>query len=156
MNRLIVLFVLATVSNPAPSASMPGLQWLQGYWCSGQGEERIEELWLVPASGELLGINRTTNKGVMTGFEYLRIVEQDKMLTYIAQPGGSPPTPFQLAESGDQRIVFENLQHDFPQRIEYQRTGEKLRAQISGPGEDGEVMTIPFHFEACELRKDNM
>jgi hypothetical protein len=34
-------------------------------------------------------------------------------------PMGSPPTPFRLVEQGPSRVVFENLAHDFPQRILY-------------------------------------
>jgi hypothetical protein len=43
--------------------------------------------------------------------------------------------------------VFENLEHDFPQRIEYQRDGDRLTATISGPGEDGEVQSISFGWD---------
>jgi hypothetical protein len=39
---------------------------------------------------------------------------------------------FKLKESGDQRIVFENAAHDFPQRILYWRDGDELMARIEG------------------------
>ena len=30
-------------------------------------------------------------------------------------------------------VVFENLQHDFPQRIIYRRDGDRLCARVEGP-----------------------
>ena len=51
---------------------------------------------------------------------YLRIVERDGGLVYIAQPGGNPPTEFVLTELDKKRAVFVNPRHDFPQRIIYE------------------------------------
>ena len=151
MNTKLALLLLAAAAPATASTAGPGLDWLHGHWCAGTDEERVEEWWVAPASGELLGLNRTTRKGTMSSFEYLRIVRQEGKVTYIAQPGGNPPTRFSLAEMGDQWAAFENPDHDFPQRIEYRRNGDKLQAIISGPGEGGGTLDIPFEFEACNL-----
>jgi hypothetical protein len=45
--------------------------------------------------------------------------------------------------------VFENLQNDFPKRIEYRRDGTALKASISGPGDDGKILRIPFDYQRC-------
>jgi hypothetical protein len=47
---------------------------------------------------------------------------------------------FCAVETGDRRVVFENLAHDFPQRILYwlDETGA-LHARVEGPGEGGIV-----------------
>ena len=55
----------------------------------------------------------------MIAFEYLRIVERDGGLVYVAQPGGRPPTEFVLTELDRNRAVFVNPRHDYPQRIMY-------------------------------------
>lgn len=60
----------------------------------------------------------------MTAFEYLRIVERDGGLVYIAQPGGAPATEFIMTEISSQRAVFENPRHDYPRRIVYELTGD--------------------------------
>jgi len=36
-----------------------------------------------------------------------------------ASPGSRPAVAFKLVEAGERRAVFENKQHDFPQRILY-------------------------------------
>ena len=56
----------------------------------------------------------------MVAFEYLRIVERDGGLVYVAQPGGRPPTEFVLTALDDKRAVFINPRHDYPQRIVYE------------------------------------
>ena len=79
----------------------------------------------------MLGVSRTVSRGKMVGFEYLRIVERDGGLVYIAQPGGAPPTEFVLTKLGTTRAVFENPRHDFPQRIVYELSAEgRLSASI--------------------------
>ncbi|MBL8754175.1 MAG: hypothetical protein JNK15_12815, partial [Planctomycetes bacterium] len=57
-------------------------------------------------------------------FEFLRLVERDGGLVYIAQPNGRTPTEFVLTEIGATRAVFENPRHDFPQRIVYELSPE--------------------------------
>ena len=64
-------------------------------------------------------------------FEYLRIVERDGGLVYIAQPGGRPPTEFTLVELTKSRAVFENPRHDYPKRIAYELSADgRLSATI--------------------------
>ena len=49
-------------------------------------------------------------------------------------PGGAPPTSFCAVEVGERRVVFENREHDFPQRILYWLTADgRLHARIEGP-----------------------
>jgi hypothetical protein len=42
-----------------------------------------------------------------------------------------------LSESSENRAVFENLEHDFPQRIVYWRQGDRLGASIEGETPEG-------------------
>jgi hypothetical protein len=64
----------------------------------------------------------------MVAFEYLRIVERDGALVYIAQPGGAKGTEFTLTEltteNGATRAVFDNPRHDYPKRIVYELSAE--------------------------------
>lgn len=73
--------------------------------------------------------------------EYLRIVPfRDGGLVYLAQPVGRfPPTPFRLILATPTELVFENPDHDFPQRIRYQllNEGRTLVATVDGQ-ENGE------------------
>jgi hypothetical protein len=114
------------------SAKLEQLAWLPGNWTGTMGSASIEERWSPVAGGAMLAVSRTVSGSRMVAFEYLRIVERDGGLVYIAQPNGRAPTEFVLTIIEEKRAVFENAQHDFPQRIEYARNGEGgLRATIS-------------------------
>ena len=117
---------------PVVKAKLEQLAWLAGAWTGTMGGSSIEERWSPIAGGAMLAISRTVSGQRMVAFEYLRIVERDGGLVYVAQPNGRSPTEFVLTLVEEKRVVFENPQHDFPQRIEYARQGEAgLRATIS-------------------------
>jgi hypothetical protein len=122
----------ADIALPAPAkAELAAVTWIGGDWTGTMGAMAIEERWSPPAGGAMLATARTVSKGRMVAFEFLRIVERDGGLVYIAQPNGSPPTEFVLTEASEGRAVFENPRHDFPQRIVYERADENgLRASI--------------------------
>ncbi len=80
----------------------------------------------------MVGMHRDVRPSGKASFEFMRIEKKDGALVYQAMPGGRPPTPFALKESSAQRVVFENLQHDFPQRIIYRRESERLCARVEG------------------------
>jgi hypothetical protein len=106
--------------------------WMSGSWRIGN----VEEHWTAADGGMMLGMSKTA-AAKKTAFEFLRIAEVDGKLAYIAMPQGKTPTVFPLKSSEASKVVFENLKHDFPQRIIYWRDGEKLCARIEA-GEQGE------------------
>ncbi len=112
-----------TLPEPA-KAAIGDMAWLAGAWVGMRGQRSIEERWTPPRGGAMLGVSRTISRERMSAFEYLRIVERDAGLVYVAQPGGRPPTEFVLTELGTTRAVFENPRHDSPQRIVYELTAE--------------------------------
>lgn len=120
------------IALPAPAqAAIADLAWLNDAWVGTRGSAFLEERWGPPLGGAMLGVSRTVSRGSMVGFEYLRIVERDGGLVYVAQPGGNPPTEFVLTELGATRAVFENPRHDSPQRIVYELSVEgSLSASI--------------------------
>ena len=136
----------ATAATPAADAD---LGWLAGAWCGGEGGELIEETWLAPVSGELVGLSRTSRAGKSVGYEFMRIAPVDGVPTFFAQPNGKPATAFPASAAGERRIRFANDHHDFPQWVEYWREGERLLARIGGPGKDGAELRIDFRYERC-------
>ncbi len=148
--RLATAIVIVLIGTVCAADTTSSLAWMSGRWCAAPGDEDVEELWLPPRGDMLLGMSRAVASSGTVAFEYLRIVETEGILHYVAQPGGRPPTSFRQTGSGTQWIRFENPDHDFPQRIEYRRDGDKLYAEIAGPGEDGKETVIPFDYRRCE------
>lgn len=114
----------------AAAAAAPNLDWLAGNWIACNGASLTEERWLGPANGVLVGVNLSRSPA-NSSFEFFRIAaDADGTLAYHAQPGGRPAITFRLAEAKTGKVVFENLQHDFPQRIIYSRAGQTLHARV--------------------------
>lgn len=143
----LLLSAPATTARESPAPSPTSLGWLVGDWCGAQGQDRLQEHWRLQGD-MLLGMAGTVRDGTLRSFEYTRIESGKDGLRFVAQPGGVPPTAFALKSHGPQRVDFVNPAHDFPQRVSYWRDGDKLRAEIAGPGEKGE-MRIAFEYSAC-------
>ena len=116
------------IPMPTPAqGKIEDLQWLAGVWTGTRGKSgttTIEERWIPPKGGAMLATSRTVSRGRMSSFEYLRIVEKDGGLVYIAQPGGGSPTEFVCTELSSTRAVFDNPRHDYPKRIVYELADE--------------------------------
>lgn len=108
------------------------LAFMAGSWGSAPGGVETEEHWTSPKAGSLLGMNRTVKGGKTVAFEFLRIEARPDGVFYLASPGGRPATPFRLKETSKDKAVFENPEHDLPQRILYWRDGANLCARIEG------------------------
>jgi hypothetical protein len=71
----------------------------------------------------------------LVAFVFLRMVERDGSLVYIAQPNGRPPVEFTLSRMTENSATFENPAHDFPKVITYTwRDDGSLQAVVSDGG----------------------
>jgi hypothetical protein len=133
---LLVALLLPVQDRPAPArATLADLGWLAGNWSGTLGRATIEERWTPAAGGAMLAVSRTIKDDRLAAFEFLRIVERDDGLVYIAQPNGRPPTEFVLTVMTADSVTFENPAHDFPKMIRYTRRADgSLEARVSGAG----------------------
>jgi hypothetical protein len=113
--------------------TLDDLAWLAGHWSAEKNGTRTEEVWLAPAGGLMLAMNRTVPSTGRAAFEYLRIELREEGPVYVASPGGKGATDFPLADFGERFVLFENPEHDFPQRIRYELDAAgALHARVSG------------------------
>jgi hypothetical protein len=118
-------------------ATIADVGWLAGDWVVTQGRATIEERWSSAAGGAMLAVSRTIKDDRLAAFEYLRIIQRDGGLVYVAQPNGRPPTEFVLTAVTADSATFENPAHDFPKMIRYTRRSDgSLEARVSGSGGD--------------------
>lgn len=149
---LTILAALAPLAASVPAATNGksyDLTWITGYWCAASEGEHIEEYWLPSRGHLLLGISRTTRGERTVGFEFMRIDFSGPVPVYIAQPKGGAPVEFKWSDGGADWARFDNPSHDFPQRIEYRRSGDRLHARVAGPGKGGQKKIIPFEYRQC-------
>lgn len=138
---LLVLSSPAACVGPSRSAApdhdrdgpLAELAWMTGHWISDGDGMYMEEYWLAPRGGLMMGLHRDVPAKGGAFFEYLRIEHAAGETIYHASPQGRPATPFKLIRSEGIRAVFENKAHDFPQRILYWLDGNgRLHARIEG------------------------
>jgi hypothetical protein len=124
------------------AADLDSLDWMAGCWSGEADGTQMEECWLPPAGGMLLGMHRDVLPGGRSFFEFLRIAADSAgVITYWASPRGRPPTPFRLSEVAPARVVFANPAHDHPQRILYW-LGKDGRLHARVEGEEGGVRRV--------------
>jgi hypothetical protein len=103
---------------------------LEGTWREVKGTAVVDEVWTNNKGNVIVGVSRTVD-GLSNAFEFMRIENRKEGILFIAQPGGEQPTPFRLTAHDANKLVFSNPAHDFPQRIEYRRTGpDTLEATV--------------------------
>ena len=141
-----------TLSLNQATQSLDAFGWLAGSWGSEANGIETEEVWMGPKAGLMVGMNRTVSKAGKTTFEYFRLVQKDETITLLASPSGKAPTPFTLKESVDSTAVFENLKHDFPQRIIYRRENDRLVARIEGII-NGTPRSMDWHWKQLDHSK---
>jgi hypothetical protein len=157
-----LLVVAAPVSVSAQGAPKPtapahphdALAWFAGCWEQRTPRRVVQETWLAPAGGTMLGISRTLRRGSetdvardsMVEFEFMQLFVRDGRWIYAAQPSGRAPTEFVAGLATDTSVTFTNLQNDFPQQITYRRRGtDSLLARIEGPM-NGTTRAIDFPY----------
>ena len=128
------------------AAALDRAAWLAGCWERRAGARVTTEIWMPASGGVMLGAARTVLEGRTWAYEFLRLSAEGEALVYTAIPSGQKETAFTSATAPPSRadsLVFENLAHDFPQRITYWRVGtDSLVARIEGPGGPTRAMRV--------------
>jgi hypothetical protein len=136
MMRLLTLAALllsfSSTVMVQTKATTSQLAFMAGCWKFEAKGRLVEEHWMAPAGGSLMGISRTVVDGRIAEFEFMQIRDLGEGLTYIAKPSNQPEAKFVATSMAAGEVVFENPGHDFPQRIRYRRAGNALHARIEG------------------------
>lgn len=111
---------------PQQKGSLEDLAWLSGCWEGRQGEAVLEEIWSRPGGGSMLGLGRTVKGNRTVSYEFMQFREENGSLVFLPQPQGGTRVPFPLRDSFAGKLTFENKEHDFPQRVIYERKGPGL------------------------------
>lgn len=140
---LLVLFYSCTKPRPIEQA-----HWLIGEWEHIEGEEHALEIWNEKDDSTLSGRAYSIIISDTVWSERIAIEERSGDLFYVPtvsdQNNGRPVT-FILTSSSEGKLVFENPQHDFPQRITYRRLGmDSLVAEISSLDDPSKKQTFPM------------
>lgn len=147
LSPLLLQMVAKQVQDEGSAHRIEDLAWITGHWVRTSGRARTEELWTAVAGGTTFGLSRTVAGEKTVEFEYLRIETRPDGIYYVAHPNARPGTDFKLVRLEGGEAVFENLAHDFPQRIIYRKNSDgSLFVRIEGD-QNGKTVGRDFHFQ---------
>ncbi len=112
-------------------------KWLLGDWEKKDSLGTLTESWQTLDDSTYVGQSfYITAKNDTVHSETIELMQKGEFLIYSATVKGennNAPTPFQMTESTDSLLVFENPKHDYPQKIRYQLNEDKsIIATVSG------------------------
>lgn len=113
------------------------MNWLIGSWEHLMPEGLLTETWTQENDSTFIGKSYfiINNKDTVHS-EQIELTEQQEVLVYSATVKGQnndEPVDFKLNSDTDNAFSFENLKHDYPQKIVYKKINEtSLIAIISG------------------------
>jgi len=118
---------------PMQAAAQQAPAFMAGCWTGTLGRRTIEEVYTTPAANLMQGMTRYLQDGRAVDYEFTRIDITPTGSQLVPHPKGQPAVAFTQKEASANRFVWENLQHDFPQRITYSApTRDSLVARVEG------------------------
>lgn len=138
LQLLIVLCITSAHSIFGQQKNQPITlaKWLIGSWKNQSAKTVDIETWKKLNDSTFIGRSYSLTGADTVSSEHIRMEQHKGKLYYIPtvknQNGGKAVT-FMLTSSNNKHVVFENPEHDFPQKITYtQITNDSLVAEISG------------------------
>ncbi len=133
-------------------ASVMQVSWMSGCWAEIGAEKGTQEQWMTPAGGSMLGMSRTVRNGKTAAYELMQIREDSDALVFAAKPSGQEGAELRSILIAKHRVVFENRQHDFPQRVIYELKDDgTLVGRIEGTSKGKEkAIDYPMKRVTCQ------
>lgn len=148
-------FLLALISCQkvgAECSSLSVANWLLGDWEDRRQDRVISESWQRISDRTFEGKGKTYSiaRELVVNDEVLRIVSMQDDVFFIAKVRNNEfPVAFKLTSCADRRLIFENPDHDFPNKIIYRREQEdEIKVRVSG--DSGEQFTLHYQKKSTD------
>ena len=129
---LAVLAAAVSLTAPARAADFAQISFMSGCWKTAPNvTPEYRECYTAPKAGMMQGSSQTIENGKTTFFEFSVVMEDAGKVVYRPFIKGVQSVDFTLTKLAAGEAVFENLSHDFPQRVIYRKGADgKLTARI--------------------------
>lgn len=133
--KTILFFLLIYFSNQMNSGNI-NFDFLIGKWSLETKKGLIVEEWEKVSDTLYKGKSFSVKDNIETLLENIELVKIEKDYYYIpsvVNQNEGKPIKFKLVSSENDKYIFENPEHDYPQRIIYYKSdGKTLNARIEG------------------------
>ncbi len=117
---------------PPEGSGLSAVAFMVGCWRQ-PSDNGLRERYAPPASNMMTGLSQFWRGGRIVDWEFHRVDAGHEGPVLTPHPRGVASVSFAPAVMEEGRIVWENLDHDFPQRIIYHRVApDSLVARIEG------------------------
>jgi len=155
----ILLFPFLFSCNNSPKEESPDktestshmekFKWLLGNWEKETGKGMMVESWIQKNDSIFAGRSYLASKNDTVYFETIELVFKDGNFFYVPTVNGqneNQPVFFKLVSETNGEFIFENKEHDFPQRVIYKNPlKDSLSARIEGM-QEGKFRKEEFGF----------
>ncbi len=135
-SRFYPILILFWLTSCQTQTLLQKTEWLLGTWENKTSKGIIYETWTKQNEQELSAKSYLLQGEDTVFLETVRILQKKDSLFYIptvANQNEGKSVSFTMTKITPSQMTFENLAHDFPQRISYQKIHEdSLLATISG------------------------
>ena len=133
---LATLLIVVSCKNQASDEKLNPAQWILGSWEQQTDKGILTETWQRQNDSLFVGSCYFINQSDTLHTETIMLEQRDDSITYSANVKGQnndKAVPFTLTTANTNSLVFENLKHDYPQKIVYQKNKSNgLVVTISG------------------------
>ena len=151
-----VLLSLVLMSSGTPT-DFSAFHWLAGTWeiPRPNGSSRLET-WESKNPNALSGKGLKVMQGDTTYLESIELYSDQNAIWYtptVPDQNNQQPVPFKLVSVINHQYIFENPEHDFPQRIVYAfKPVQKGVNIISSPGDTLDVAATDLRDDGIHFR----
>ncbi|HEY0731563.1 MAG TPA: DUF6265 family protein [Chitinophagaceae bacterium] len=149
---LFLLFIIKPCLGQFSHSDFEKLYGLKGKWKMEQKEGYLVEEWLEVSNHMLVSKSYMVRDKDTVLKETVRLDFKDGDIYYspiVINQNDGKEVRFKLINTDNEKFVFENKEHDFPQQIIYQFSKNKLNVVINGNTAKG-FREIPFSFTRIE------
>lgn len=134
-----------TAMIAAAGLHLADMAWMAGDWTEEAPGAVTRETWLAPRDGLMAGVGQTYRPGKPPRVEFMTISEGPQGLVFTGVVDAQAPIRFTLKSAEGGKAVFENPEHDFPNRVIYWRCDADLCGRIEG-ARDGKARSADWRY----------
>lgn len=144
MKTIVVIIIISALTLNAQDESI--LKLFPAKWKMDIANTEMYEEWDIENDNELIGKSYSVEEGKEIINETIYLKKFGDQWAYVAIPFEQSITLFALVEHLPQKFIFENKEHDFPQRVVYEfHKDGRMTAAIEGTV-NGEIKRKEFSF----------
>lgn len=153
MRKTLLLLLAAASPLSSQSRTLVDLHWLAGCWERARPTSRMVELWTPAVNNVMSGTSYSVTDTSQRELEQLRLFARGDTLIYEAHPSTQMMNEFRSTKITAQEIVFEDPEHDFPQKITYRRAGADSLYAVTEGDRAGRAQPNTFAFKKAPCGK---